>query len=106
MSTVDTLAATSDSRTQRQAESMQGDTPMHKETAAPPVPVPTMDRQSEGTALKAAAQKLNFWYGTNHALKGIAPEKVTAAFLSHAHADHIGGFVAANSAARNHILPV
>ena len=72
MSTVDTLAATSASRTQRQAESMQGDTPMHKETAAPPVPVPTMGRQSEGTALKAAAQKLNFWYGTNHALKGIS----------------------------------
>lgn len=27
---------------------------------------------------------------------GIAPEKVTAAFLSHAHADHLNGFVAAN----------
>jgi glyoxylase-like metal-dependent hydrolase (beta-lactamase superfamily II) len=27
---------------------------------------------------------------------GIAPEKITAAFLSHAHADHLNGFVAAN----------
>ncbi len=27
---------------------------------------------------------------------GIAPEKVTQAFLSHAHADHIGGFVTGN----------
>jgi glyoxylase-like metal-dependent hydrolase (beta-lactamase superfamily II) len=29
---------------------------------------------------------------------GIAPEKVTAAFLSHAHADHLNGFVAGNKA--------
>ncbi len=29
---------------------------------------------------------------------GIAPEKVTAAFLSHAHADHINGFVVGNQA--------
>jgi glyoxylase-like metal-dependent hydrolase (beta-lactamase superfamily II) len=36
------------------------------------------------------------WVGEALASSGIAPEKVTAAFLSHAHADHIGGFVAAN----------
>lgn len=29
---------------------------------------------------------------------GVAPEKITHAFLSHAHADHIGGFVAGNKA--------
>src|SRR5687768_5860262 len=29
---------------------------------------------------------------------GIAPEQVTAAFLSHAHADHLGGFVTGNRA--------
>ena len=29
---------------------------------------------------------------------GIAPEKITHAFLSHAHADHIGGFVVGNKA--------
>ena len=36
------------------------------------------------------------WVGDALAQTGIAPEKVTAAFLSHAHADHIGGFVAGN----------
>jgi glyoxylase-like metal-dependent hydrolase (beta-lactamase superfamily II) len=36
------------------------------------------------------------WVGEALAGAGIAPEKVTAAFLSHAHADHIGGFVTNN----------
>lgn len=34
------------------------------------------------------------WAAEGLAQIGIAPEAVTAAFLSHAHADHIGGFVA------------
>lgn len=36
------------------------------------------------------------WVADALAQIGIAPEKITAAFLSHAHADHVGGFVAAN----------
>lgn len=36
------------------------------------------------------------WVGDALAQTGVAPETVTAAFLSHAHSDHIGGFVAAN----------
>lgn len=36
------------------------------------------------------------WVGEALAQTGVAPDKVTAAFLSHAHADHIGGFVTAN----------
>lgn len=36
------------------------------------------------------------WVADALAQTGIAPGKVTAAFLSHAHADHIGGFVAGN----------
>ncbi|MBC7368966.1 MAG: MBL fold metallo-hydrolase [Undibacterium sp.] len=38
------------------------------------------------------------WVGRALAEIGIAPEKVTHAFLSHAHSDHIGGFVAGNRA--------
>lgn len=37
------------------------------------------------------------WVADALAQIGIAPEKVTAAFLSHAHADHIGGFVTGNA---------
>ncbi len=36
------------------------------------------------------------WVGESLTQIGIAPESVTHAFLSHAHSDHIGGFVAAN----------
>ncbi|MCX6951408.1 MAG: MBL fold metallo-hydrolase, partial [Verrucomicrobia bacterium] len=36
------------------------------------------------------------WVGESLAAIGLAPEKVTHAFLSHAHADHIGGFVTGN----------
>ena len=36
------------------------------------------------------------WVGGALASVGLAPEKVTHAFLSHAHADHIGGFVTGN----------
>lgn len=36
------------------------------------------------------------WVGEALASIGIAPEKITQAFLSHAHGDHIGGFVAGN----------
>lgn len=36
------------------------------------------------------------WTGEALASIGIAPEKVTHAFLSHAHSDHIGGFVVGN----------
>ena len=36
------------------------------------------------------------WVGDALAAIGIAPEKITHAFLSHAHADHIGGFVTEN----------
>lgn len=36
------------------------------------------------------------WVAESLASIGIAPEKVTHAFLSHAHIDHIGGFVTAN----------
>lgn len=36
------------------------------------------------------------WTGEGLTAAGIAPEKVTAAFLSHAHSDHVGGFVAEN----------
>lgn len=36
------------------------------------------------------------WVGESLAAIGIAPEKVTHAFLSHAHIDHIGGFVTGN----------
>jgi glyoxylase-like metal-dependent hydrolase (beta-lactamase superfamily II) len=36
------------------------------------------------------------WVADALAQAGIAPEKVTAAFLSHAHADHLNGFVAEN----------
>lgn len=36
------------------------------------------------------------WVGDALAQIGIAPEKVTAAFLSHGHADHLNGFVAGN----------
>ncbi len=38
------------------------------------------------------------WVGQALADIGIAPEKVTHAFLSHAHSDHIGGFVTGNRA--------
>lgn len=36
----------------------------------------------------------NGWLRANLAAIGIAPEKITHAFLSHAHADHLNGFVA------------
>ena len=36
------------------------------------------------------------WVGESLAAVGLAPDKVTHAFLSHAHADHIGGFVTGN----------
>lgn len=36
----------------------------------------------------------NGWLSANLAAIGIAPEKITHAFLSHAHADHLNGFVA------------
>jgi glyoxylase-like metal-dependent hydrolase (beta-lactamase superfamily II) len=36
------------------------------------------------------------WVSDALATIGIAPEKITHTFLSHAHADHIGGFVAGN----------
>lgn len=36
------------------------------------------------------------WLNDALASIGIAPEKITHAFLSHAHADHLGGFVADN----------
>ena len=36
------------------------------------------------------------WVGESLASIGIAPEKVTHTFLSHAHSDHIGGFVTGN----------
>ena len=36
------------------------------------------------------------WVGESLTSIGIAPEKVTHAFLSHAHSDHIGGFVTSN----------
>ena len=39
------------------------------------------------------------WTGEALASIGIAPEKITHAFLSHAHGDHIGGFVAGNKPA-------
>ncbi len=38
------------------------------------------------------------WVGDALAAVGVAPEKITHAFLSHAHADHLGGFVAGNRA--------
>lgn len=38
------------------------------------------------------------WVGTALQSIGIAPEKVTHTFLSHAHSDHIGGFVTENKA--------
>jgi glyoxylase-like metal-dependent hydrolase (beta-lactamase superfamily II) len=38
------------------------------------------------------------WTGEALAHAGVAPEKVTAAFLSHAHADHLNGFVLGNQA--------
>jgi glyoxylase-like metal-dependent hydrolase (beta-lactamase superfamily II) len=38
------------------------------------------------------------WVGQALTEIGIAPEKVTHAFLSHAHSDHIGGFVTGNRA--------
>lgn len=37
------------------------------------------------------------WLGDSLASIGVAPEKVTHAFLSHAHADHLNGFVAGNA---------
>jgi phosphate transport system ATP-binding protein len=50
----------------------------------PPVPVPATERQTARSALKASAQKLNFWYGTNQALKGITldiPENHVSALI-------------------------
>ncbi|MEY4939779.1 MAG: hypothetical protein RIQ93_1514 [Verrucomicrobiota bacterium] len=38
------------------------------------------------------------WVGSALKSIGVAPEKVTHAFLSHAHSDHIGGFVTDNKA--------
>lgn len=38
------------------------------------------------------------WVGAALKAIGIAPEKVTQTFLSHAHSDHIGGFVTENKA--------
>ena len=38
----------------------------------------------------------NGWLMANLSAIGIAPEKVTHAFLSHAHADHLNGFVTGN----------
>ncbi len=83
MSNVDTLVATPDYRAQRQTDPMQGETPMQK-APAPPVPVPATERQAARGTLKAAAHKLNFWYGTNHALKGISldiPENHVTALI-------------------------
>ena len=37
------------------------------------------------------------WVGESLTSIGIAPDKVTHAFLSHAHIDHIGGFVTGNT---------
>ncbi len=37
------------------------------------------------------------WVGESLASIGIAPDKLTHAFLSHAHIDHIGGFVTGNT---------
>jgi phosphate transport system ATP-binding protein len=83
VSTVDTLVATPDRRTQTQTEPMQGETSMQK-APVPPVPVPVAERQAARSTLKAAAQKLNFWYGTNHALRGISldiPENHVTALI-------------------------
>jgi glyoxylase-like metal-dependent hydrolase (beta-lactamase superfamily II) len=38
------------------------------------------------------------WVGDALTQIGVEPEKITAAFLSHAHSDHIGGFVTGNRA--------
>jgi phosphate transport system ATP-binding protein len=62
---------------------MQRETPMQT-APVPRVPVPATDRQSARGALKAAAQTLDFWYGTNHALKSISldiPENHVTALI-------------------------
>ena len=62
---------------------MQGETPMQK-VSIPSVAVPANDRQPVRNTLKADAQKLNFWYGTNHALRGVTldiPENQVTALI-------------------------
>jgi phosphate transport system ATP-binding protein len=62
---------------------MQGETPMQKAPVTP-VPVAVTDRQTSRTVVKAAAQKLNFWYGANQALRSISldiPENHVTALI-------------------------
>jgi phosphate transport system ATP-binding protein len=68
----------------RQSHPMQGE-PSAPKSEAPSVSIVLEDRKvAKANAAKASAEKLNFWYGSNHALKNInlvIPEHQVSALI-------------------------
>jgi phosphate transport system ATP-binding protein len=68
---MDTLAPTRPTTPSRQAASMQGDTRAQK-SETPSLSISVEERRVErANPPKASAEKLDFWYGSHHALKSI-----------------------------------
>jgi len=79
-----TLVSVPAANTSKQASPMQGDTSAQR-SGSPTVSITLEERRpTRANPAKATAEKLNFWYGTNHALKNInltIPENQVTALI-------------------------